>query len=735
MADKPLAIPAIDKASGERGTVYMKAGLSHEDLVARLLEQGLSIDDGSTPEGNVGQGAAALAAEESSINQGGLMQGLRDMGNAVSNTAMRPFRTTQEHSDQLVDNALRTKATMRKLEQRTVNLQNVGGGASPNGYRMVPRVGLEAGLGAMLPGTSVRSMTRIAGEMGIGAAVEGLYSTDQSMRGMLVNGGVGALGSGLFAAAAELPAATRAFLTPELIDGLRKQGALSTRFDPFMTAEDSRRTGIEMTPQEHLQSSERLRRTYGNIDRSALGPRETFQMRRAGQVEALFGNMADRLLPAGLVPNMPIARVQGALREASTVFTDSVNQLRDQAGAAFTRELAPAIQAADAVVDTSGRILGGAPLMPRRRFIDELYSQRNAASEAGATPATLARMDAELGRLTRGSGANGWTLGGFQEKLSEIGRNLADRQGASVRSILDSGASFDERRMRAAMMQDLEDGILATGRHQNTQPVAAALRNAREAYRTGMERVNFLEDTAVDNLLGGGRPFTGDEFTARFMGLQPDAQLATMQFLESTGQRGAEAADGLRGVMFRTFVQRHAGRQPNPNPDRPAQFELGGFVTDLGNLHRSTRDAMLPALRPADRVRMEAGLNIMGRLVNSPNASMLAGNGLTTKSLLQRLDAAAINVVLRNPGFVARFLSGEFMPHHLERMLYTPDGVRSFMALGDPKRTRAATVNAVGSLLNQYLHTEAEVQAIKDAATDAQAEAELRARAQAGGQP
>lgn len=735
MADKPQAIPTLDPLTGERGTTYMKANMTPEQVIASLAKAGLTMDDGQTAEGNVGQGQAFMAGEESAVNVGGMAQGMRDMGNTVSNLFARPFQSTQEHADQLVDNALKTKATMRKLNQRRDNLQAVGGGASPNAYRMVPRAALETGLGAMLPGSGVRSMTRIAGEMGIGAAVEGLYSTDQNAQGMLINGAVGGMASGIFAAAAELPAAGRAFLTPELIDGLRKQGKLNTNFDPFMTAEDSRRTGIEMTPQENLQSSERLRRTYGNIDRSAMGPREEFQLRRAGQVEQMFGSMADRLLPAGLMPDMPVARVQAALAEAKTIFKDGAQQLRDQASSAFTRELAPAIQAAGAVVDSRGRVLSGAPLMPRKNYIDELYSQRNAASEADANPASLARMDAEIARLTRGSGARGWTLGGFQAKLSEMGRNLADKQGSGVRSILDQGGSFDERKLRDAMMQDMEDGILSMGRHAATQPVAAALRNARDAYRQGMERVNFLEGTAVDSLLGGRTAFTGDEFTERFMGLKPDAQLATMQFLEGTGQRGQEAADGLRGVMFRTFVQKHAGRQPHPNADRPGTFELGGFVSDLGNLPRATRDAMLPALRPGERVRMEAGLNIMGRLVNSPNASMLAGNGLTTKALMQRLDAAAINVVLRNPGFVARFLSGEFMPHHIERMLYTPEGVRSFMTLGDPKRGRAATVSAMGSLLNQYLHSEAEVQAIKDAAADAQAEAELRARAAAGGQP
>jgi hypothetical protein len=84
--------------------------------------------------------------------------------------------------------------------------------------------------------------------------------------------------------------------------------------------------------------------------------------------------------------------------------------------------------------------------------------------------------------------------------------------------------------------------------------------------------------------------------------------------------------------------------------------------------------------------------------------------------------AASIILVLQNAGFVSSFMTGELAPAALERMLFTEEGIRGWMRLGQAKPGSAAAASALASLADQKWIAERDVEEIKRRAEEMAAE-------------
>lgn len=261
---------------------------------------------------------------------------------------------------------------------------------------------------------------------------------------------------------------------------------------------------------------------------------------------------------------------------------------------------------------------------------------------------------------------------------------------------------------------------------QDVRAVATSLKAARDGFAADMDAMRQVNESVINRLFGGGNPhMTGDEYRTRFMSLEPDQKVEVMRFMD---QHMPSAANSLRGALFSSIVDR--ARAARGSAYRGANtVDIGVFARELGSLQRAEMEALLPSgLSEGDRRRVLAGMLTMETISKAPDLALL-GNA---QGFIPRMRAAAINVVLRNEGFVASFLTGEASPAALERMLYTREGIRGWMQLGRARPGSAAMASALASLADQMWNADRDVEEIKRRAQEKAAEEEMQQR---GNQP
>src|SRR5690606_14832368 len=69
------------------------------------------------------------------------------------------------------------------------------------------------------------------------------------------------------------------------------------------------------------------------------------------------------------------------------------------------------------------------------------------------------------------------------------------------------------------------------------------------------------------------------------------------------------------------------------------------------------------------------------------------------RGALQWIEGVAINAVSRSPEFISRLLAGRLGPGFFERVLFTPEGLRSLETIGTKGASRTAITQAFNSLL------------------------------------
>lgn len=303
---------------------------------------------------------------------------------------------------------------------------------------------------------------------------------------------------------------------------------------------------------------------------------------------------------------------------------------------------------------------------------------------------------------------------GFTERPGTPARNPMAQSDPSFDPYEDAYRAMDE----AALSR-----LRAVG---NTRAVATSLKAARDGFKADMDVMRQVNEATVNRLLGDDSgSLTADQFRERFFALKPDQKVETMRFLD---QHMPSGANYLRGAMFSSIVdEARAARRVTPGGRDT--IDIGTFARTLGKLQRGEMEALLPAgLSEEARRRVLAGMLTMETLNRVPNVTDF-GN---SQGFIPRMRAASINLVLQNAGFVSSFVTGELAPAALERMLFTEQGIRGWMRLGQARPGSAAFMSALASLADQAWNAEQDVEEIKRRAQEKAAEEEMQQR---GNQP
>src|SRR5690606_28018336 len=100
--------------------------------------------------------------------------------------------------------------------------------------------------------------------------------------------------------------------------------------------------------------------------------------------------------------------------------------------------------------------------------------------------------------------------------------------------------------------------------------------------------------------------------------------------------------------------------------------------------------------------RVQDGLAVLRMIAVGPERTSVG------KGAISKIEEIAINLASRNAGFVSRMLAGRLGPGFFERVLFTPEGLRSLETLGNKAATRSAIAVAGERLTQIMLNLDAE---------------------------
>jgi hypothetical protein len=395
-----------------------------------------------------------------------------------------------------------------------------------------------------------------------------------------------------------------------------------------------------------------------------------------------------------------------------TAYENRVRAIRGAAGDRFRETIRPAIESLGGTLTKDGNIVGGAAAVSARNYLDYLRTHRRMLLENNeAVPAALTR---EIDDLAASNG--NMTLGAMQSKLSTNTQELANT-GLVLKDSEKARLKQDARASINNLLLDLEE---TSRRADVSSEAATALQNARDGFADDMVALNELRNSAVDNMLGKAGAPAGENFVNTFLSKTPSEQRELFRFLDDFAP---DQSSILRGQAWAEIAAESITTVPRGNIRR-----TGVDFVNMSNKLAELPDTALAAIwdvTPTQANTMRDALDVLRSI--GRGGSIDATSGL--KSAINRAEAAAINLASRNEGFVARLVAGEMTPGAVERWLYTPEGARALLRVGNRNSTRGAVANGIQTLMSLELQSQQEAAELEAEMVQAQQQEQAQAQA------
>lgn len=658
--------PRVEGASAELVQQGALRGTEQPVLPKQEEIPGQGFSQTITPEQQIGSRAfnAAMSQRFTEIGDFFRRMGMSDEEQAA---LAQKRRERQARTELQVEEVARISG----VDPASLKAAEVAGGLAPDvASAVIP--------GAIPLRTGAGALARVGAETAVGGVLSGSTVPLDEDAGM--EAGIGALGGGVLGAVAEIPMLGRNFV----FDTTRR--ALNSD-DARIGREIEEITGITLSPAE-LSSNQAAASIEAGISPRSGGPKEQLMSNRQREISESFERLDATLNPQRLSTQTIIDRTADAAQR-------HVGELQTVRTSRFRERIAPAAEAMGATLLPDGRIVGGQRI-PADNLVRELRQQAQLADEplsgAAAGPLTQAADEIEE--------AGGLTLGELQRRLSD----LTSAPKGVVKDRLNALDNLDTNLTRSALFRDME----AAEAGLESGPAVEALRAARTGYAEDSVPINRLRATATERLIDKVAGNTSDlEFAERLLKL-PEAEFTELLRVVDSYNPGASQA--LRARMFFEIVDKHTVRSARASrPGQPeGMVDVQALMSELNRLPFSKMRAFVGGdLAPREARLLDAGIGALQKISEGPQKQGGA------RGLAKIVEDVAINMASQDIGFISRFLAGNFSPGFLERMLFTREGQRALMHMGDPKLAGPAFAQSVSYIANAMRAEDEQKEAIK----------------------
>jgi hypothetical protein len=559
--------------------------------------------------------------------------------------------------------------------------------------QLAPDVALSLGPGGITARTAIGSARRVASEAAIGGFLGAASAPIGEGLDFLTDVGLPAAGAGTLGAVFEIPIGVRNFILNETRQALNAPTAVIGR-------EVEEITGIPFSPAERADSIAAAR-AEAAVATVEGGHRQSFLDDRNPKIFQSFERLDEAMNPERL-------SMENLIRATDAAVQRHAKELKQDMRLRFQRNLSDAADPVGARVDPkSGDLMGGQRFVSAENLIAELKRQRELATEP-LSGVNASAFDAEIKLLEEEQALGGLQLGELQRRLSDF----TDGPRNVVKDVDNAKDHLNNDAILAALFRDME----ATGRRNDLDgEVLDALNAARTQYSHDLGDVRRLEELGTDKLLA--KVLTGPPEAAvrQLSEMSPESY---KRLLDTLDKYSPGKSRNLRSRQWFELVDAHttrSSRLSRPGEEGVPEVDTAGLIADINKMSLSRLEAFAGHnLGRADTARLHAGLQALQKIAKGPEGSA-AG-----QSNLDRIRDFAINLISQSSEFVTRFVAGQAAPGALERMIFTEEGQRALMNLGDPRVKSTALAQSLNFFANAIRENDEQV---------AQMKAELEAEA------
>ena len=313
-------------------------------------------------------------------------------------------------------------------------------------------------------------------------------------------------------------------------------------------------------------------------------------------------------------------------------------------------------------MNAADQAAGGAPLYrpfdfgnDLKRVASELKDQFGASSVRPGP--VLKDLMNEVDSAVAGGGATAKQIQNWLLRLNAAkgsGKGLIDSSDEGIRRAITDG-QFDDMvegyagRLKAALDRSVDMAAQKGASNPMQEQAMGLIRKARSDYAAASGEIREIERGFLGALGIGGTP---TQILNTLGQADPAIVRSVMKTVDDISGSGIFRRD-LRNAVFESAVD--AGMQGAVRKGlRTGDLDIGSFAQAFS---RNTRRSVLSGLQsPRQEAKALEGMRLMRAIVEEPSQNTVAGVIKTT--LPVGVPDLAINVLSRDPGFMARLLAG-----------------------------------------------------------------------------
>ena len=365
--------------------------------------------------------------------------------------------------------------------------------------------------------------------------------------------------------------------------------------------------------------------------------------------------------------------IGGMRRARNKQFENALNQLHDSVDG---RPVININQFATDTNDVLQGVLKNYNVNFSKPFVELVDEVNTALASGGATPKQINSWMLRLGQIKKG------------------GYGVFDMSEEAVRQA-ESTYRGHAQVIANQMKKSLEDGIENAARSLGPGPGDELLR-IRQQYAQQSQEIAGIEQDFMNALGLKGSP---NQILRKLAEADPDNIDTVMGAVERI-PGGVAWRNSLASALFRQSVN-DGSRAATTFAQKAGDFNLKAFAESLGDNAKRTKLGGI--LRPDQEKNLVQSLNSLKLLFNEPSSA--AAQGVIKTHLGLDLQNVAINVMSRDPGFMARLVSGAVQKGKgAEALFYTKEG--QDLLTGAVKsivqgKVTGANINVITALLAQ----------------------------------
>jgi hypothetical protein len=350
-------------------------------------------------------------------------------------------------------------------------------------------------------------------------------------------------------------------------------------------------------------------------------------------------------------------------------------------------------------MNAADQAAGGAPLYrpfdfgnDLKRVASELKDQFGASSVRPGP--VLKDLMNEVDSAVAGGGATAKQIQNWLLRLNAAkgsGKGLIDSSDEGIRRAITDG-QFDDMvegyagRLKAALDRSVDMAAQKGASNPMQEQAMGLIRKARSEYAAASGEIREIERGFLGALGIGGTP---TQILNTLGQADPAIVRSVMKTVDDISGSGIFRRD-LRNAVFESAVD--AGMQGAVRKGlRTGDLDIGSFAQAFS---RNTRRSVLSGLQsPQQEAKALEGMRLMRAIVEEPSQNTVAGVIKTT--LPVGVPDLAINVLSRDPGFMARLLAGAVSRGKGADWLFYSDQGRDILKSLRAQKVRTPKWNAI----------------------------------------